>query len=374
MNADIPKQYLKLGGKAVLRHAIETFLSIPKCASLHVIINSDDADLYHDAVNGLPVGDFIEGNKERNLSVYNGLKKLSHLKNEDIILVHDGVRPLITLQKITYLLKAMQDNRAASLATPLNATLRRANTEDEAQEQIPREHLWAMQTPQAFRYGDLLKAHKNADTIENVTDDTNLVSALGIPVKLVQGRETNIKITLPQDLHMAEQLLKSQMHTRSGSGFDVHAFDAESKGPVRLCGIDIDHDHKLKGHSDADVALHAITDALLGAIGEGDIGQHFPPSDNTYKNMDSAIFLEKALQMAQSKGASINNIDLTIICEAPKIGSHVSAMKTRLSEIMNLRVSAMNVKATTTEQLGFTGRKEGIAAQALVTVSMPSDE
>ncbi len=373
MGAEIPKQYLKIHGKTVLRWGVEAFLTMPECLSIRVIINPDDANLYHDAVMGLDLSEHVTGDKERKLSISNGLKSLSYLKDQDIILVHDGARPLISKNDISNLLSALKADAAASLAVPASSTLRYANDDNNADKLVDRKHLWAMQTPQGFRYGDLLKAHEQADPEKNYTDDTALVSALNLPVKLVKGSQTNIKITHQQDLIMAEKLLQPQQTSRSGSGFDVHAFDTSAPGPVRICGIDIEHNRALKGHSDADVGLHAITDALLGAMGEGDIGQHFPPSNSEFKDMDSAIFLKKALEMLTAKNGQINNIDLTVICEEPKIGPHAPAMRARVSEILSLDEGVINIKATTTEGLGFTGRKEGIAAQALATITMPSE-
>ncbi len=198
-----------------------------------------------------------------------------------------------------------------------------------------------------------------------------LVAAQGVPVKFVKGNKQNFKITHPEDLELAEKLISEE--TRTGTGFDVHAFDDQATvETIRLCGIDIQHNRPLKGHSDADVALHTITDALLGAIGEGDIGQHFPPSDNTFKNMDSAIFLDHALNLLTQKGGRIINADLTIICEKPKVGKYRDKMKNRVAEILKTAPSRINVKGTTTEKLGFTGRQEGIAAQAVVTVCLPT--
>lgn len=365
-----PKQYLKIAGKPLLRHSIETFLSLPSCASLHVIIDPTDADKYHDAVRGLTLPAPIAGLNERNKSIFNGLKNIPKLKNEELILIHDAARPCVRAEYVARLLMTLQTERAASLATPISATLRRASNEQTASESVSRDALWAMQTPQGFHFGDLLKAHETAPPDMNATDDTTLVTALGIPVKLVEGCTTNIKITHPQDLIMAEKILAAPTITLSGQGFDVHAFDADKPGPVRIGGIDIPHERALRGHSDADVALHALTDAILGAIGQGDIGRHFPPSDDTFKDMDSAVFLQKALDLMTEQSATLNNIDLTIICEAPKIGPHAEKMQTRIAQLTGLAPTRINIKATTTEGLGFTGRKEGIAAQAIVSVSM----
>ena len=223
-------------------------------------------------------------------------------------------------------------------------TLRKSSN-NECSEAIGRNDLWSLQTPQAFRYEDILKAHENADSNIEYTDDTSLASAINITVQLVECASTNIKITTLEDMKMAESILSTHSSTHTGLGFDVHAFDNDGSGPIRLGGIDIDHNQKLKGHSDADVALHAITDAILGAIGEGDIGQHFPPSDNTFKNMDSAVFLEKALELAGNKNATINNIDLTIICEEPKIGPHASKMRQRVASILKINENKVNIKA-----------------------------
>ncbi len=365
-----PKQYQCLAGKPVITHAIKAFLDIHLIKTIRCIINSDHADWYHDALGGLNLEPPITGGKERNISVYNALKSISNVKNEDIILIHDAARPLISKAEITALIDALKENRAATLACPVSGTLRKAENHD-CGPIIERENLWELQTPQGFRYGDLLKAHESATPENAPTDDTSLVSALNIPVKIIPGYKTNIKITHLGDMDMAEKILQSEYtDIRTGSGFDVHAFDPDSKGPARLCGIDIPHTNKLKGHSDADVGLHTITDALLGAIGEGDIGQHFPPSDNTFKDMDSAIFLEKALEMLRAKGGAINNIDLTLICEEPKIAPYTATMKARITDITKTDPARINIKATTTEQLGFTGRKEGIAAQATVTVRL----
>ena len=367
---NIPKQYIQIHRKTVLEHAITPFLNMPSCQSVNVVINPNDANQYHDAVKNLEISEYIEGSNERNLSVYNGLKNLSNLKNKDIILIHDAARPCVHPTDIAKLLTAMQNTPAATLATPVSSTLRKEDDEHNLQNQVNRENLWALQTPQAFIYGDIIRAHEN-NNLHNITDDTALVSALGIAVKRVEGSPSNIKITHPSDLDMAEQLLKPHIQTRTGMGFDVHAFDTDTRGPARLCGVDVPHDHKLKGHSDADVGLHTITDAILGAIGEGDIGRHFPPSDNTFKNMDSAIFLEKTMDMLRDKNATLTNIDLTIICEAPKIGPHAQIMAQRVAEICEIAPDQINIKATTTEKLGFTGRGEGIAAQAIATVEIP---
>lgn len=360
-----PKQFVRLNGKAVVSYSIDLFEQIPQCQSIGVIVAPEFVAQVQNEVKTSAKVSFIEGGEERINSVYNGLKSIPNIKNEDIILIHDAARPCLKARDVEKLLAEMTTNKAATLAAPVSSTLRKDNGET-----VPREGLWAMQTPQAFRYGDLLSAHENALKDKTYTDDTALLTDAGIDVKLVQGSESNIKITYEQDFEMAAQLLKARTTTLTGQGFDVHAFDKDTSGPARICGIDVPHDHKLKGHSDADVGLHALTDAILGAIGEGDIGIHFPPSDNTFKDMDSRIFLEKALEMLAEKHGQLNNIDLTLICERPKIGPHAPQIRQRLADITGLPLQRINVKATTTEGLGFTGRGEGIAAQALVTLTI----
>ncbi|MGB0720034.1 MAG: 2-C-methyl-D-erythritol 4-phosphate cytidylyltransferase [Bdellovibrionales bacterium] len=367
---DLPKQYQDLAGKPVLLHSIETFQSIDEITSIHCIIHMNHAKWYHDLILTQCDTPHTIGGNERKDSIYNALKNMSNIEDEDIILIHDAARPLVTRDDVITLIDALKTNSAATLATPITGTLRRAENTI-AGDIVNRDNLWNLQTPQAFRYKDLLHAHESAGNDQNWTDDTTLASAIGIDVKIVQGSSRNFKITSQSDLNMAKGLLNKQStDIRTGMGFDVHAFDKTAPGPLRISGIDIDHAYKLKGHSDADVALHAITDAILGAIGAGDIGYHFPPSDNAFKNMDSAVFLQKAVAIARDQNASINNIDLTIICEAPKIGSHADAMKTRIAAIIGIDETRINIKATTTEKLGFTGRGEGIAAQAIATISI----
>ncbi len=372
--ASKPKQYIDLCGAPLIRHCVKTFQSMVNCGSIQVIIGSNDAKAYHDALGTLNIQPPVIGSITRKDSVYNGLKALGHLYDEDLVLVHDAARACISTNDINALLEAMKSNRAASLACPISSTLRQSDDEGFATDLVDRHNIWAMQTPQAFHYGDLRRAHEQSDPSQDYTDDTALVSAIGIAVKLVQGSTNNIKITHPQDLQMAENIMKQAQNPRitlSGMGFDVHAFDEIPAKNIRLCGIDVVYSRALKGHSDADVVLHALTDALLGAIGAGDIGRHFPPSDPKYKNMDSVVFLEKALELLIEKDGVLHNIDLTILCEEPKITPHEPKMRQRLHEITTLSIDRINIKATTTERLGFTGRGEGIAAQALVTVSIP---
>jgi len=372
MKTDTPKQYLKINGKTILRHTIDAFLTHPETASIQVIIDPNHIEKYQESVKDLNLPPCINGSKSRKKSIHNGLKALAHLKNKDIVLIHDAARPLISAKDISAIAAKAAHSGAATLAYPLTDTLKRGtiNITDD----VERTNIWAIQTPQAFHY-DLINTAHNTVKIEDATDDTTLVQALGHKVSLIQGAKTNIKITTPDDLEMVKIIMnaQTQYETRTGQGFDVHAFHTEKNkdGQIRLCGINIPHPYKLKGHSDADVGLHALTDAILGAIAQGDIGTHFPPSNNTYKNMDSAIFLEHATKLANTQGAKIINLDLTLICEAPKIAPYSTKMIKRIAEITHLADHRISVKATTSERLGFTGRGEGIAATAIATIQTP---
>lgn len=370
---DIPKQYRSLAGKPVLRHSLDTFLGMPGLKSLTVVISPAHLALYRQAVEGLDLAAPVKGGKERKDSVYNGLVSISDIEDKEIILIHDAARPLVREKDIVALLHAMETHQAATLACPVADTLRYADENGKAAAAIDRSGLWAIQTPQAFRYGILRQAHEAASPGAIYTDDTALASAHGIAVGFVVGHKSNFKITETGDIILAEAVLSAHSDIRTGTGFDVHPFDDLSRDvhAIRLCGVDVPHDEKLKGHSDADVGLHALTDALLGAIGAGDIGMLFPPSDPAFKDMDSAVFLRKALELVRNRGGRINNVDITLICEEPKIGPHREAIVARIAGLLEIAPDRVNVKATTTERLGFTGRQEGIAAQAVATVSLP---
>lgn len=380
---DVPKQYAVLAGKSLLRHTVEAFLCRQPIESITIVISAGQEEQYAESLQNLlndpKLRPYVLGGNDRKSSVYNGLKSLSNLTDKDIVLVHDAARPFIKPSDLSSLFSAFKnpETKAASLACLVADTLRRSDSDDEENifgEIVLRDNLWQVQTPQAFQYPLLKEAHESADPHKPYTDDTSLISDCGIDVAIVPCGRHNFKITTKEDFDMAEQLLRAHSgveapETRTGSGFDVHAFCDEDK-PLLVCGVEIPYERSLAGHSDADVGLHAITDALLGAIGAGDIGDHFPPSDMQWKGKDSAYFLRKSLKIALSQGARINNIDVTIICEAPKLFAFKQAMKQRVAAICNIEPSRVNVKATTTEKLGFTGRKEGIAAQACVTVSV----
>ncbi len=366
---DIPKQYQPVLGIPLLRHTLLAFLACPSLSQIQVIISEQDEDLYRHATSGLAkLLPPIFGGDTRQQSVANGLKSLS-LVHDDIVLIHDAARPCISLVDMDALLHALQTSRAATLCTPVNETLRKNNAAILG-DVIDRSDVVGIQTPQAFRYGDIAQAHTKMVN-ENYTDDSSLATAAGIDVKPVIGSRCNIKVTFQEDMAMIEKLLTPLMLIpRTAMGFDVHAF-GDAAPAIRIGGIDIPHTHKLAGHSDADVALHAITDAIYGLMADGDIGSHFPPSNNDLKNMDSAIFLKSASDSLIAAKGIITLIDITIICESPKIGPHRDAIRARIAGICGIDKGKVSVKATTTEQLGFTGRREGIAAQAIVTGLFP---
>lgn len=357
----LPKQYQRLAGKPMLRHSVERLLAHPAIASVRVIINSQHADHYTAAVEGLSLAPPVFGGAERADSVRTGLAALAGEK-PDIVLVHDAARPFISTAVIDRLLQAMEGENGAVPAVPVADTVRR-----HAQgqwETVRREGLLRIQTPQAFPYAMLVAAMENAG---NVTDEAAAWLAAGHRLAYVEGEEQLNKMTTADDMRRA-----SLFRTATGSGFDVHQLmPAGGTQLIRLGGIDIAHDHKLHGHSDADVVLHALVDAILGALGEGDIGTHFPPSDERWKGADSKMFVAEAKRLVEARGGHIQHVDVTVICEAPKIGPHRDSMRAAMAEMLAVPLDYVSVKATTTEQLGFTGRKEGIAAQALATLSLP---
>ncbi|MGH1377415.1 MAG: bifunctional 2-C-methyl-D-erythritol 4-phosphate cytidylyltransferase/2-C-methyl-D-erythritol 2,4-cyclodiphosphate synthase [Alphaproteobacteria bacterium] len=373
---DIPKQYIKISGQPILHHTVGIFTSMPNVDKICVVINPEHEGLYTEAIKGIDNVEMCYGGKDRKDSVYKGLQHLSNLKNEDIILIHDAARPLLQISDVNNLIDCMSEYKAASLAYPISDSLSYCDTNNLPTETISRDNLWSIQTPQAFQYITIKNAHENCSNGQSYTDDTSIVRSQGIDVKFVKGSKSNFKITLFEDLELAEKLLSTKNSTDicTGLGYDVHAFDDEQSGitHTRICGVDIAHNRKLKGHSDADVGLHALTDAILGAIGEGDIGLHFPPSNMDFKNMDSAIFLEHAMALLRDKGGKLINADITIICERPKIGKYRDEIVKRIADILDMPTQRINIKATTSERLGFTGREEGIAAQTAVSVSLPT--
>lgn len=358
---ELPKQYERLAGKPMLRRTVEAFSDYP----VQVVIGPGQEDLAAEALAGLDIARPVIGGATRQQSVRLGLESLAR-QAPDFVLIHDAARPLIGTDVIGAVVSALR--AGAESVLPMVAasdTLRRREV-DGRWILVPRDNLYRAQTPQGFVFDKILKAHQD-HAEEEVTDDVALAELAGLEVTMVEGEEKNIKVTRKQDFDLAERLL-AHHDVRSASGFDVHKFTQGDH--IWLCGIKIAHSHALEGHSDADVGLHALTDALLGCIGEGDIGQHFPPTDDRWKGAPSWKFLDHAVGLVAAKGGTINNVDVTIICERPKVGPHRDAMKAKIAEILKIHPSRVSVKATTTEGLGFTGRREGIAAQAIATVRL----
>ena len=359
----VPKQYLELDGMPVLRHALAPFLAHPAIDGVAVVIHSEGRELFEAATKGLSLMAPIEGGAERQDSVRLGLESLVD-RAPDRVLIHDAVRPFVDRDMIDRVLGALDTVPAALPAIQVNDTLKRCD-DGLVRATISRAGLWQAQTPQGFRFDDIVAAHRKL-AAQTFTDDAAIAEAAGLAVAVVGGSQDNIKITTAGDLQRAERHF-STGEVRTGMGFDVHGFDVAGDH-IMLCGVAVPHERSLKGHSDADVALHALTDALLGAIAEGDIGVHFPPSDAAWRGATSATFLRHAGDLVAAKGGRIVNVDVTVICEEPKIGPYRAAMTARISEILGISADRVSVKGTTTERLGFLGRGEGIAAQAIASV------
>lgn len=365
---DLPKQYQFVFNKTVLNHTIKSFHSCGAISNILCVIHPDDHELYENAVKPFEILSPVPGGATRQESVYCGLQALQGIA-PDIVLIHDAARPFISERIINELINTIaQGGKAALPALPIVDSLKKAS-DGYVCAAPERDGLYRAQTPQAFSYTDIVSAHQAA-TGKEFTDDVAVAMAAGYSAKIIAGSEAAFKITHTQDFKKAENHLMMQMSDiRVGQGYDVHKF--EIGGHVWLCGVKIPHTMALRGHSDADVAMHALTDALYGALAEGDIGRHFPPTEAKWKGAASDIFLRHAAELVAERGGMIASVDLTIICESPKITPHADAMRARLADIMNLDISRISVKATTTEKLGFTGRGEGIAAEAIATIRLP---
>lgn len=364
-----PKQYALLGGRAVLAHSYAALASHPRIQRVIVAIGPGQEAMAREALAGV-AGDpwLIEGGATRRESVMAALAAVEAAGGTEAVLIHDAARPFVPARMVDDLIDALERHDGAIPALAVADTLVR----DEGGamgDGVPRDGLMRVQTPQAFRFGTILKAHRACPADADVTDDAGLLRLMDIPVALVEGDPMLDKLTYPADFARAEEMLRARMLPRTGTGYDVHRLVAGK--PLWLCGVEIAHEAGLSGHSDADVAIHALVDAILGALAEGDIGQHFPPSDPQWKGAASHRFLEFARERVKARGGVITHVDVTIICEAPKIGPHREAMRARLAELLALPLSRVSVKATTTERLGFTGRKEGIAAQAVASLLVP---
>jgi 2-C-methyl-D-erythritol 4-phosphate cytidylyltransferase/2-C-methyl-D-erythritol 2,4-cyclodiphosphate synthase len=363
----VPKQYLPLGGATVLRHAAASFARHPRITGVQVVIRDEDRARCATALAGLDLLPPVPGGAERQDSVRLGLEALvSH--DPAGVLIHDGARPCPDAALIDRVIDALDRAPAAIPGLPLGDTIKRVE-DGRIRATIDRSQLWRAQTPQGFHFAEILTAHR-AVAGQVLTDDAAVAEAAGQVPLAVMGSEDNLKVTTERDLAAAERLYAARLgDVRVGQGFDVHGF-----GPgdhVMVCGIAVPHTMSLVGHSDADVGLHALTDALLGAIGAGDIGEHFPPGDPRWRGAASDLFLGHAAGLVRARGGVIASVDVTMICERPKLASHRARMVERVAAILGLSPDRVSVKATTTDRLGFTGRGEGIAAQAVATVRLP---
>ena len=384
----LPKQYRQLAGRAVLGHSVRRFATHPGIDRVRVVINPADRPLYDEAVResgGAADGALlapVAGGETRQDSVRNGLESLADAP-PDLVLIHDGARPLVSAAVIDGALDALDGHDGSLPALAVSDSLKRSAPGGALiAGAVSREGLWRAQTPQGFRYPAILDAHRAAAG-RALTDDAAVAEQAGLSVALTPGDEDNLKITTEQDFARAERILAAQggrdvdgateaaFETRVGMGFDVHRF-----GPgdhLMLGGVAVPHAQGVVSHSDGDVVLHAIVDALLGAMAAGDIGTHFPPSDEAWRDAESARFVAHALKLLAERGGHLSHVDVTVICERPKIGPHREAMLARLATILGLDPARIGLKATTTERLGFTGRGEGIAAQGVATVRLPAD-
>ena len=361
-----PKQYRRLAGEAIVARAAAALLHHPRIDGVVVVIAPGQRDLYRQACGHLALLDPVEGGAQRQDSVRLGLEALAPLQPGQV-LIHDAARPFLPGVVIERLLEALNHSPAALPVLPVVDTLKLVKA-GAILATVDRTGLVRAQTPQGFHFESILQGHRD-HAGRSLTDDTALAERAGLKVTAVAGDESLFKITRPEDFARAARHLSSGFETRTGTGFDVHRL-----GPgdhVMLCGVAIPHDQGLLGHSDADVALHALTDALLGAIAAGDIGAHFPPNDAEWSGAASDNFVAHAAGLLRAQGGEIINIDVTLICERPKIGPHRQAMRTKLASILGISIDRLSVKATTTERLGFTGRAEGIAAQASASVRVP---
>ncbi len=358
------KQWRPLGGKPVMRWSVEALLKAG-AEDVVVVVGADGMDRAAEALAGLTGWRAVVGGAERADSVRAGLAALTGAADRPV-LVHDAARPFLSADVITRLLEALPGADGTITALPVSDTLKRGT--DRIEGTVDRSGLWRAQTPQAFRADRLIAAYANWPQGAAATDDASVVEHDGGEVRLVQGDPRLMKLTYPEDFAMAEALIRKQ--TRVGQGFDAHRWGPGEE--VWLCGVAIPHDQTLIGHSDADAGLHALTDAVLGAMGDGDIGDHFPPTDPRWKGAASDQFLIHAVERLRERGGRLVNVDVTLICERPKVKPHRQAMRERLAEMLQLPIDAVSVKATTMERMGFTGREEGLAASALATIELPA--
>ncbi|CDN53908.1 Bifunctional enzyme IspD/IspF [Neorhizobium galegae bv. officinalis bv. officinalis str. HAMBI 1141] len=379
---DGPKQYRRIGDRPVIAHTLERFLTWRRSGPIVVVIHPDDEALFAAAtadVQGAAGVITTFGGETRQRSVYEGLRALSGTEATHVM-IHDAARPFVDHGVLERVAQALDEGQDGVLpAIPVSDTLKRSGSDGLVHETVPRSGLYAAQTPQSFLLSEIRTAHEKAAALrrEDFTDDASIAEWAGLPVTLVEGSVDNIKLTVKRDIAMADEKLSQSLFpatlpdVRTGNGYDVHQL--EPGDGVTLCGVFIPHDQKLSGHSDADVALHALTDALLATCGAGDIGDHFPPSDMQWRGAPSKIFLDHAAKIVREHGGTIMNADISLIAEAPKIAPHRQAMRETLSAILGISLDRCSVKATTNEKIGFIGRREGIAAIATATVIYRGD-
>lgn len=371
---DGPKQYRMIGGRAVIARAIEGFAECRSVDAIVVAIHPDDRDLFARAAGAFAGRvSLVEGGPTRQASTLNALRALSERAPEKV-LIHDAARPFANHSLIDRVLAAVTSSGGALPVLPVADTIKKSDDSGLVAATVPRSGLFAAQTPQGFPYAAILEAHERAATSKalDFTDDSSIAEWAGMPMRMVEGSPDNVKLTLTREIEMADARLSATgglPDVRTGNGYDVHAFEAGRA--VMLCGIEIPHDRKLSGHSDADVGLHALTDALLATCGAGDIGTHFPPSEPEWRGARSRIFVEYAARLVAERGGRIANADVTLVCEAPRIGPHRPAMVAAMAEMLGIEPGRISVKATTNEGMGFIGRGEGIAAFATVSVVFP---
>ncbi|MDQ0468427.1 bifunctional 2-C-methyl-D-erythritol 4-phosphate cytidylyltransferase/2-C-methyl-D-erythritol 2,4-cyclodiphosphate synthase [Labrys wisconsinensis] len=371
----LPKQYRRLGGRSVLARSLALFAEHPRIDAVLAVIHADDGDLYAAAAKGVPkLVPPVAGGGTRQASGLAGLRALAPAP-PDIVLIHDAARPFTSPALIDRAIDAALARGAAVPGLPVTDTVKIVDGDERVTGTPPRQTLRSVQTPQSFRFGLILQAHERAAAagVDGLTDDGAVAEWAGNPLYVFEGEATNMKLTGPADFEAAERLFTPPLaalgDVRTGTGFDVHAVTEGDH--VWLCGVRIPHERGLSGHSDADVGLHALTDAVLGAIGDGDIGAHFPPSDMRWKGASSDRFLAHAVGLVAARGGAVAHLDVTLLCEAPKIGPHREAMRARIAGIAGIGIERVGVKATTMETLGFVGRREGIAAMASATIRLP---
>ncbi|WP_339690755.1 bifunctional 2-C-methyl-D-erythritol 4-phosphate cytidylyltransferase/2-C-methyl-D-erythritol 2,4-cyclodiphosphate synthase [uncultured Parasphingorhabdus sp.] len=362
---ELPKQFESIAGKAMVRHSVESFSSHAAIDQIWIVIAEGQEEQLDKALGSDSRHQIVIGGATRQQSVFNGLTAIRNAGGAKNILVHDAARPFVSHPVIDRLIDRLGSAAAAIPALPCVDTMVQIS-DNQLYQTVDRDSLWRVQTPQAFDFAKLLAAHERFPADENASDDAQIFRAAGHAVTVVDGDEALKKYTLPGDFGGERTLNMRQI--RTGMGYDVHRLAAGED--LWLGGIKIDHDKGLVGHSDADVLLHALTDALLGTIAAGDIGDHFPPSDPQWRGAASARFVEYAASLIAEKGGLIHNVDMTVICEAPKIKPHRESIRRNIAEILSIGTDQVSLKATTTEGLGFTGRKEGMAAQAIATISL----